>query len=154
MLTRYIKETELMEARDISALCFNWSHDTTDKTCEEYADQIKKNPRSKNDAYFNQTLAAFTDAGEMMSCISILPYNVTFDGNVVPMSGIGGVCTYPHHRRKGAVRECFKHGSTPLVKSSMTTSVISPLLLPYNGVWIYIRFLIIGQREPSLYTGH
>ncbi|BCJ93319.1 hypothetical protein acsn021_08880 [Anaerocolumna cellulosilytica] len=138
MLTRYIKETELMEARNISALCFNWSHDTNDKTCEDYADHIKKNPHSKSDAYFNQTLAAFTDTGEMMSCISILPYEVTFDGKVVPMSGIGGVCTYPQHRRKGAVRECFKHGLRDMYNNGSAFSYLYPFSEQFYGNFGYI----------------
>ncbi|QHQ60994.1 hypothetical protein Ana3638_09585 [Anaerocolumna sedimenticola] len=47
MIVRRIKETELMEARNISSLCFNWIHDTKGKTTEDYIKSIKENPPPK-----------------------------------------------------------------------------------------------------------
>lgn len=138
MITRYIQDTELMEARNISSLCFNWSHDTAGKTCEEYTDEIKKNPKSKSDAYYTHTLAAFTNTGEMMSCLSILPYKVIFDGTVVSMSGIGSVCTYPQHRRKGAVRECFFHALKDMYSNGTSFTYLYAFSEKFYGNFGYI----------------
>ena len=137
MIIRRIKETELMEARNISSLCFNWSHDTEDKSAEEYIRSIKENPPSKIDAYFADTFAAFTKEEEMMSCLSVIPYEVFFDGNRFKMAGIGGVCTYPQHRRKGAVREIFREALKDMYERKIFFSYLYPFSEKFYGNFGY-----------------
>ena len=139
MIIRKIKETELMEARNISSLCFGWPHDTEGNDMEEYIRETKENPTSKGDAYFLDTWAAFTDEGEMMSCISVIPYDVTFDGNQLTMSGIGGVCTYPQHRRKGAVRECLRSALQEMYEKGNYFSYLYAFSERFYGNFGYIR---------------
>ncbi|MDF2588039.1 MAG: hypothetical protein K0S41_1880 [Anaerocolumna sp.] len=139
MIVRKIKESELMEARNISSLCFNWSHDTTNKDLDEYIKEAKENPGSKSDAYFQDTWAAFTESNEMMSCISVIPYDVTFDEHVLKMSGIGGVCTYPEHRRKGAVRECFRNAFDEMYDKGVHFSYLYAFSEKFYGNFGYIR---------------
>ncbi|QHQ60993.1 GNAT family N-acetyltransferase [Anaerocolumna sedimenticola] len=62
----------------------------------------------------------------MMSCLSVLPYEVFFDGNQLKMAGIGGVCTYPQHRRKGAVREMFREVLKDMYKRGISFSYLYP----------------------------
>lgn len=107
MEIRKIREEELVEARNISSVCFEWSHDTEGKTPEEYARNMREKASSKADAYLEETWAAFADGGEMAAAMSVIPYQIYFDGNIVPMRGIGGVCTYPQFRRHGAIRRIF-----------------------------------------------
>jgi predicted acetyltransferase len=139
MIIRKIKETELMEARNISSLCFNWSHDTTNKDLADYIKETKENPGSKSDAYFLDTWAAFNDSDEMMSCISVMPYDVTFDDYVLKMAGIGGVCTYPEHRRKGAVRECFHNAFEEMYHNGVSFSYLYAFSEKFYGNFGYIR---------------
>ncbi|GEM_PF-546053 len=138
MVVRKINETELMEARNISALSFGWSHDTKGKTTEEYLKQIKENPPSKCDAYFLDTYAAFTGEGEMMSCLSLIPYEVNFDGSRLKMGGIGGVCTYPQHRRKGAVRELFRQALKDMYEQQVSFSYLYPFSEKFYGNFGYV----------------
>ena len=137
MIIRKIKETELIEAEKISSLCFNWSHDTEGKTAEEYIKSIKENPHSKYHAYFTDAFAAFTDEGEMMSCLSVLPYEVFFDGNRLKMAGIGSVCTYPQHRRKGAVRELFRQALKDMYECGISFSYLYPFSEKFYGNFGY-----------------
>lgn len=107
MIVRKIKEEEIIEARNISAVSFEWEHNTEGKTISQYVENLKKDPKNKEDKYFMEKWAAFTDDGEMMSNICVLPYEINFDKNSVKMAGIGGVCTYPQHRKKGAIKQCL-----------------------------------------------
>ncbi len=133
MIIRRINENELMEARNISSLSFGWVHDTKGSTVEEYLRQIKENPPSKSDAFFLDTYAAFTDEGEMMSCLSVIPYEVTFDDSRLKMSGIGGVCSYPQHRRKGAVRELFRNALADMYERGVSFSYLYPFSEKFYG---------------------
>lgn len=108
MNVRKIKNVELMETRNISSLCFNWSHDTKGETAQSYFEREMSKPFTMHNAYWENTWASFTETDEMMGCLSILDYQVEFDGAPYKMAGIGGVCTYPQFRRKGAIREIFK----------------------------------------------
>lgn len=138
MIIRRIHENELMEARNISALSFGWAHNTKGKTMEEYLKQVKENPSSKSDAYFPDTFAAFTKEGEMMSCLSVMPYEVTFDNSCLKMSGIGGVCSYPQHRRKGAVRELFRHAMADMYDRGVSFSYLYPFSEKFYGNFGYV----------------
>lgn len=105
---RKIREEEIIEAKNIAAVCFEWPHSTQGKTTDEYIRDLKENPKDKDTRYFTEKWAAFSDEGEMMSCFSVLPYHTNFDGHDCKMTGIGCVCTYPQHRRKGSVKKCFQ----------------------------------------------
>lgn len=126
MIVRRIKENELMEARNISALSFDWVHDTKGMTAEEYIRQVKEKPASKADANFKDTYAAFTEEGDMMSCLNVLPFEVSFDNNRLKMAGIGGVCSYPQYRRQGAVRELFRLVLTDMYERGVAFSYLYP----------------------------
>jgi len=139
MNVRKIKETELMEANNISSLCFGWVHNTEGITMENYIKRVQEHPVSKGDAYFLDIWAAFTDEGEMMSCINVIPYEVAFDKSQLKMSGIGGVCTYPQHRRKGAVRECLCHALKEMYDNGICFSYLYPFSEQFYGNFGYIR---------------
>lgn len=140
MIVRKIKENELMESRNISSLCFNWSNDTEGKDIEALINEIKVNPASKGDAYYLDIWVALTDEEEMMSCINVIPYEVTFDENKLKMAGIGNVCTYPQHRRKGAVRECFRYALKEMYERGNSFSFLYPFSEKFYGNFGYSPF--------------
>lgn len=107
MNVRKITSNELMETRNISALCFEWSHDTKDMTSEAYFENEMNQPRTAESAYWDNTWATFTEEGAMMGCLSIPNFMVEFDGAAYKMGGIGAVCTYPQYRNQGVIREIF-----------------------------------------------
>lgn len=106
MKVRKIRPEELLECDKIEQVAFEGTR-AFPETAEEYEQSIARNPQSKEQAFYKEKWACYTDADEMMACVSALPYQVYFDGTVLNMTGIAGVCTYPQHRRKGAVRSCM-----------------------------------------------
>ncbi len=139
MIVRKIREAELLESHRISALSFHWSLDAQGKSPEEYAKAVRENPHSKGDAAVTDIWAAFTDENEMMSSICVLPYQVAFDGHQASMAGIGGVCTYPQHRRKGAVKAIFSHFLSELHEKGVLFSYLYPFSEQFYGSFGYHR---------------
>ncbi len=139
MIVRKIAETELLNAHSISALSFHWSLDTQGKSPEEYAKAVREQPHSKGDAAVTDILAAFSDEGEMMSSIAVLPYQVFFDGHQAAMAGIGAVCTYPQHRRKGAVKAIFSSALMELYEKKVPFSYLYPFSEQFYGSFGYHR---------------
>jgi predicted acetyltransferase len=139
MIVRKIRETELLESHRISALSFHWSLDAQGKSPEEYFKAIRENPHSKGDASVTDIWAAFTDENEMMSSICVLPYQVVFDGHQAAMAGVGGVCTYPQHRRKGAVKAIFSSFLTELYEKKVPFSYLYPFSEQFYGSFGYRR---------------
>lgn len=126
MQIRRIKGLELMEARNISSVCFNWSHDTKDKTPAEYLEEVRKKPGDKADAHYLDTWAAFTEDDEMMASMCVLPYQIYFDGQRVPMAGIGAVCTYPQFRSHSCIRGIFEQILPMLYQDKVPFSFLYP----------------------------
>jgi predicted acetyltransferase len=139
MIVRKIREAELLEAHRISALSFHWPLDDQGKNPEEYAKAVRENPHSKGDSSVTDTWAAFTEDNEMMSSICVLPYQVAFDGHQAAMAGIGSVCTYPQHRRKGAVKAIFSHFLTELNEKKVPFSYLYPFSEQFYGNFGYHR---------------
>ncbi len=139
MIVRKIREAELLESHRISALSFHWSLDAQGKSPVEYSKAVRENPHSKADASVTDTWAAFTDDNEMMSSVCVLPYKVSFDGHEAAMAGIGGVCTYPQYRRKGAVKAIFSHFLTELYEKRVPFSYLYPFSEQFYGSFGYHR---------------
>lgn len=108
MIIRKITPEEVMEYRNISALAFEWSHDTEGKDPTEYIDETINNPTTKETVSWQRKYAAFNDKNEMMSIMHPYPFMAYYEGTPVKMDGISGVATYPHFRRNGAVRAIFE----------------------------------------------
>ncbi len=139
MVVRKIKETELKESHRISALSFHWPLDDKGKSPEEYAQMVRENPRSKGSSAVTDTWASFTDDHEMMSSMCVLPYQVNFDGHQAAMAGIGAVCTYPQHRRKGAVKAMFLSALAELYEKKVPFSYLYPFSEQFYGSFGYHR---------------
>ena len=107
MNIRPLEQNELIEAKQLSAICFEYPFQI-DKSEEEYLNQLLTSPSQKSDVYWNMIYGAFTEENELMSCLNVIPYNFYFDGAVMKGTGIGNVVTYPHHRKKGAIKKIFQ----------------------------------------------
>ena len=75
--------------------------------------------------------AAFSDAGDMMSTITISDFQMQFDGHACPMAGIGGVATLPQYRRMGGIRGCFEAALPDLYKKGYAFSYLFPFSTAY-----------------------
>ncbi len=150
MIVRKITENELLESDHISSLSFHWSLDAQGKSPEEYAKGLRATTFSKGDSSVTVTWGAFTDDGEMMASLCILPYQVAFDDHQVPMAGIGAVCTYPQHRRKGAVKAMFTGFLNELYEKRMPFSYLYPFSEQFYGNLGYHRSCASIQWEFDL----
>ena len=139
MNVRKIYESEMLEAHRISALSFHWPLDDKGKSPEEYGKTIRENPSSKGDSAATDIWGAFTDEGAMMASLCVIPYQVAFDGHQVPMGGIGAVCTYPEHRRKGAVKGMFLRFLDDLYDKKVPFSYLYPFSEQFYGSFGYHR---------------
>lgn len=75
--------------------------------------------------------AAYTDAGDMMSCITISDFPIRFDGGTCRMGGVGGVSTLPQYRRQGGIRRCFEAALPDLYKKGYDFSYLYPFSTAY-----------------------
>lgn len=139
MKIRKITMDEFIEARKICAICFEYPYDAEKEQNKDYIERITKEPKSKDERYFMEKWAAFTDNNEMMSSLTAFPYTMYFDGCKLNTSGIGGVSTHPHHRRKGAVRECFNMALPDMYKNKIDLSYLYPFSEQFYGNFGYQR---------------
>ncbi|MDR2570073.1 MAG: GNAT family N-acetyltransferase [Oscillospiraceae bacterium] len=56
------------------------------------------------DSYMDTLYSAVGEDGGLLAGIAAIPYTMWFDGNKVPMCGIGGVVSAPESRRRGNIR--------------------------------------------------
>ncbi|HOQ07778.1 MAG TPA: GNAT family N-acetyltransferase [Clostridiales bacterium] len=78
-----------------------------------------------NDGY-RTGRAAFDDNGRMCSCLDLIPYEVTFDGNTVKMGGIGGVASLPEERDKKYIRHIFEYIMNEMYENGYVFSYLYP----------------------------
>ncbi len=132
MQVRPITEAELIEARNISSVCFEWSHENRIPYLD-YMAQIKDFPKDKSQAYWAEKLACFDDDGTMMSVMSAYPYDIYFDSKITQMRGVAAVCSYPQYKRKGAVRAML----TQFLHNAYEKGVPFSYLHPFNEEFYY-----------------
>ncbi|MDF2540407.1 MAG: hypothetical protein K0S47_125 [Herbinix sp.] len=123
VIVRKINPSEIIETEKLSSLAFSWSFDE-----EAYAKKLQEGnpPTNKGDAYALNKWAAFQEDGSLIGCMTIIPYQMYFDGHILPMSGIGCVCTYPQYRRKRAIRHCFEGAIREMYDTNQTFSFLYP----------------------------
>ena len=75
--------------------------------------------------------AAFSDAGDMMSTLTVSDFHIQFDGHTCLMGGIGGVATPPQYRRMGGVRGCFEAALPDMYEKGYDFSYLYPFSTAY-----------------------
>ncbi len=114
-----VRKTEPNEARRINEL-FAIAFETPLSDCPA-------GPDDTNQHHW----AAYTDSGEMMSCITIPEFSVRFDSHACKMGGIGGVSTLPQYRRMGGIRRCFEAALPSLYAGGYEFSYLYPFSTAY-----------------------
>lgn len=126
MIIRPIKTEELLEARRVSSVAFNWGLDDQGKSAAEFAETAAAQPKSRMEADPANIWAAFTEEGEMTSVMGVAPYQAYFDGSKVPMAGIAEVGTLPMYRRTGGIRAIFGQVLPHLHEQKVPISFLYP----------------------------
>lgn len=139
MIIRRINKEELLETKKLSSICFEYPYEEDLKNEELSLQKVLDAPINKDDKYYYDKWGAFQDNGEMMSCLSVVPYQYEFDGHWVNGTGIGNVCTYPHHRRKGAIKSIFSYILPDMYKNQVLLSYLYPFSESFYNSFGYQR---------------
>lgn len=138
---RKIRLDELPETRRLFSLAFEFPFpegaDIPDP--EAFARKMIDESRDRAEKFWEETWAAFTETGEMAAYFSALPYTQYFDGQTVPMMGIGGVSSLPQHRRGGAIRRCFEGALRDMYERGTLFSYLYPFNEKFYGKFGYAR---------------
>ncbi len=135
MIVRKIRDSEIRRADEVFHLSFGFAMQD-ERTNEERRRALQETPCGRFDRYFMERWAAFEDDdATMMSVLTATPYPVFFDGQVVPMRGIGGVSTLPAYRRRGAMRACF----TGVLQQMREEGTLFSYLYPFSTAY-YAQF--------------
>lgn len=126
MQIRKIKESEIIQVCKASAVSFDYPFNKQGKTEEQLIKDILEKPDLKAMKYWQDTWGAFDEDSQLISCLNVIPYTLQFDGNRVKATGIGNVCTYPQHRRKGGVRAIFEESLKDMYKEDVVFSYLYP----------------------------
>lgn len=139
MVIRKIKKEEIIQTKKLSSLCFEYPFSLDDKSEEEWLKETLESPPTKEDAFYQEKWGAFDSTNDMMSSLAVLPFNFSFDGNCLKGTGIGNVCTYPHHRGKGAIKEIFQHILPDMYKRGIAFSYLYPFSESFYRQYGYSR---------------
>ena len=115
LAVRKIKQEEMMEFNKIGTVAFASSRDFSEEL---------KNPLAFS-AGFEHTWGAFQD-GIMTAGLWTLPYEVSFDGKIVPMAGIGTVASLPQYRGKGAIGQILYEAMKEMKDKGQMFSYLYP----------------------------
>ncbi|HIW73537.1 MAG TPA: GNAT family N-acetyltransferase [Firmicutes bacterium] len=160
MIVRKIREEEIRRAQEVFHLSFEFRMED-ERSNEEMRRDLRETPCGRFDRFYGERWAAFEDDDKtMMSVITATPFPVYFDGQVVPMRGIGGVSTLPPYRRRGAVRACLAAALRQMREEGTLFSYLYPFSAAYYAQFGYGRacerltaWIPIADRLPFPETG-
>lgn len=135
---RPINKDEILEAKKLSSICFEYPF-LSNKQEDEFVDEILSSPSQKGDVYWEQIYGAFDEQQNLMSCLNVIPFEFYFDGNTVKGTGIGNVVTYPHHRKKGAIKGIFQTILPIMYQNKVAFSYLYPFSESFYRKYGYER---------------
>lgn len=138
MTVRLVREEEMEEVRRLSAICFDYPYrrEEEEKVRSEGQDNKEKD---KDSVRHNRQYGAFTEQNEMMASMVAIPLAFYYEGQAVSGYGIGNVCTYPHHRKKGAIRAMFEQMLADAYHAGCMLSYLYPFSESFYGKFGYCR---------------
>lgn len=139
MLIRKIKKEEIAETMKLSSICFEYPFSVGEYSEEAYIEHLLETSKDKGVLYWKERFGAFSEEGELMSCLSLIPFDFFYENTAVKGIGIGNVCTYPHHRKKGAVRKIYEKILPYMYENGNTFSYLYPFSESFYGQFGYHR---------------
>lgn len=132
MIIRRIRPEELKRRWQLCGACYLYPMADSDVSAQAIFEAAQHSPKSRQDEHWDMNWAAFLDDDRtMIGAISAIPYEVNFDGQRVPMIGVGGVATLPPYRREGAIRGCFEQALPQLYRDGAVFSYLYPFSTAY-----------------------
>jgi len=100
----------------------------------EFAFQYKLTPERREQVLAEmkpERVWAYFDNENLVSKMTILPFEAWLHGVKFKMGGIAGVATWPEYRRKGLVSGLLKHGLKSMREQGQTISILHPFSFPF-----------------------
>jgi len=150
-----------MRCRQLFALAFEGEMRDANLSGMEFLHKIQANPRCMQDVHWDSQWAAFTEDGDMMATMTVVPWTANFDGHAVSMDGIGGVASLPQYRRGGAIRGCFEAALPGMYAGGTLLSYLYPFSSAFYRKfgyelgcdWVKCRLKLSGMPAPEV-SGH
>ncbi|MFA6769188.1 MAG: GNAT family N-acetyltransferase [Parabacteroides sp.] len=101
---------------------------------------------------------AITKDGKLIAALQMLPYQMTFFGNLISTSYISGACTHPDYRKKGYMKELISSSFKTMLNDKIAFSVLIPAgaklyeyyaHLGYATVFYYTKYSVSDQLPPD-----
>ncbi|MFW7363358.1 GNAT family N-acetyltransferase [Vagococcus fluvialis] len=118
MIKKVTDKKDIEKVHELGSYAFNMDH-----TEEQKQAYIEKNTFIDN--YVDEV------DGEVLSQIVSYPFEVTIKGQVMKMSGIGDVASYPETRGSGGIRNIFSTIFKDLHENGIELSYLAPFSQPF-----------------------
>lgn len=79
-----------------------------------------------NMRYQDETNQVIVEDGRVVSALQMIPYPMTFCGELIPMSYISGACTLPDYRRRGLMRRLLKQTHRAMYEQGVLLATLIP----------------------------
>ncbi|WP_294554648.1 GNAT family N-acetyltransferase [uncultured Bacteroides sp.] len=97
--------------------------------------------------YKNEVNVAIQSGDEVISALQMLPYPMTFCGEMVQTSYISGACTHPDFRSKGVMRELLSQSFARMLRNGIHFSTLIPA-----EPWLFDYYKRMGYASVFQYS--
>ena len=97
--------------------------------------------------YKNEVNVAIQSGDEVISALQMLPYPMTFCGEMVQTSYISGACTHPDFRSKGVMRELLSQSFARMLRNGIQFSTLIP-----TEPWLFDYYKRMGYATVFQYS--
>lgn len=110
------------------------------KTCFGDTDEYMDIYFSKK--YKNENTLIYFEQGEAVASLQMLPYTITFYGEVIPLAYLAGLCTLPEHRQKGYMEQLIREAHRVIEERNIPLSILIPA-----EEWLYGFYAKYGYTQ-------
>lgn len=97
--------------------------------------------------YKNEVNVAIQSGDEVISALQMLPYPMTFCGEMIQTSYISGACTHPDFRSKGVMRELLSQSFARMLRNGIQFSTLIPA-----EPWLFDYYKRMGYATVFQYS--
>lgn len=109
---RCLTNDDLLQYQHLASICYNYAVDTPPTTCTE--EELRRR------------VGVFREDGTLLSAMINNHFSVRFEGQDIPLVGIGSVVTDPVARRQGGIRHLFETYLPALYDEGYVFSALFP----------------------------
>jgi predicted acetyltransferase len=84
-----------------------------------------------------QDWGAFDEQGDLLSALTIIPFETWIQGRKLAMGGVAGVATWPEARRRGCVSQLLVRSLETMRNNGQTISMLHPFAFPFYRKYGY-----------------